>query len=77
MPLRWRVDPLDLLKEHGYTTYRIRKEKIFAESSVKNMRYKKHVSWKDLEHICEITGKQPGKLIEYVKEPKDTGHVKE
>lgn len=68
MPLQWRLNALDLLKENGYTTYRIRKEKIFSESSVQNFRHNKPVSWNDLESLCRLTGKQPGKLIEFVKE---------
>lgn len=69
MPLEWRVDVLALLKESGYSTYRIRKEKIFAESTVQNLRTKSPIiSWRDLETICRLTGKQPGKLIWYVKD---------
>lgn len=67
MGLEWRVDVLSLLKEHGYTTYRLRKEKIFAESTVQKLRNKELINWQDVEKICEITGKQPGKLIWYVK----------
>lgn len=72
MPLQWRTNILELLKEHGYTTYRIRKEKIFSESSVQNFRHNKPASWNDIETICRLTNKQPGKLIEFVKDdPKD------
>lgn len=70
MPLQWRLNALELLKEHGYTTYRLRKEKIFSESSVQNLRYGKPTSWRDIETVCRLTGKQPGKLIEYVKDEK-------
>lgn len=69
MPLVWRVDAIELLKEHGYTTYRIRKEKILSQSTIVNMRHKAPViSWKDLETICRLTGKQPGKLLIYEKD---------
>lgn len=68
MPLRWRVNVLELLKENGYSTYRIRKERIFAESSVQNFRHGRQASWNDLETICRLTNKQPGKLIEFVKD---------
>lgn len=67
MPLRWRVDPLPFLKEKGYSSYRIRKENLFNQSSMKCLRYKQPVSWKDLEKLCELTGVNIGKLIEYVK----------
>lgn len=67
MPLQWRVDVLALLKEKGYTTYKIRKEKLLNETTLQNLRHGNPVSWRDLETICRITDKQPGKLIEYVK----------
>lgn len=72
MPLQWRANALELLKENGYSTYRIRKEKIFSESSVQHLRHSKPVSWNDLETVCRLTNKQPGKLIEFVKEDNKT-----
>ena len=66
MPLQWRVDVTALLKERGYSSYRIRKENLFNQSSLQNLRHNLPCSWKDLETICRLTGKQPGKLIEYI-----------
>lgn len=70
MPLRWRVDVIALLKEKGYSTYRIRKEKLLSESTLQNLRQGKHVGWNDLETICRITKKQPGKLIIFEEDEK-------
>lgn len=72
MPIRWRVDPIALMKEHGYSSYRIRKEKIFGQQTYSNLCALKPVSFDALSKICEITGKQPGKLIEFVPERKTT-----
>ena len=68
MPLVWRVNPLQLLKDNGYTTYRLRKENLFAQSTIGKFKYEQPVSWPELEKLCRLTGKNPGKLIEYVKE---------
>lgn len=68
MALKWRVNALNLLRENGYSTYRIRKEKIFSESSVQNLRHQRPTSWHDIETVCRLTGKQPGKLIEFVND---------
>lgn len=68
--IRWRVEPLALLKECGYSTYRIRKENLFNQTTVQNLHYQKPISFKDLDTLCRLTGKQPGKLIEYVDEKK-------
>ena len=68
MPIVWRLNPAELLKEHGYTSYRIRKEKIFGQQSYANLCRLEPVSFEALGKICELTGKQPGKLIAYVPE---------
>ena len=69
MALEWRVDVLALLKQSGYSSYRIRKENILAQSTLTHLRNKEPIiSWKDLETICKLTHKQPGKLLIYVKD---------
>ena len=66
MPFEWRVDPLQLLKESGYTTYRIRKEKIFSESVVQKLRNREPISINEMDTYCTLTGKSIGKLIQHV-----------
>lgn len=68
MAIRWRVDPLQLLKDNGYTSYRLRKEKLFSESTIQKFRRGIVVTPPELDTLCRLTGKQPGKLIEWVKD---------
>ena len=68
MPMRYKVEVLAKLKEAGYNTNRIRKEKIIGESMLKKIRSGQMVSWATLETICELLQCQPGDLIEYVSE---------
>ena len=68
MPLRWRLNPLELLIANGYSTYRLRKEKIVAQSTIAKLKAEKPVPWENIELVCRLTGKSPGKLIEYVKD---------
>ena len=70
MPIQWRVAPVALMKEHGYNSHRIRQENIFGQQTYANLKQLKPVSFDALGKICEITGKQPGKLIEYVPNKK-------
>jgi len=70
LAIRWRVDPLQLMKDCGYSTYRIRREKILGLQTIQNIKENKSISFDTLDRICAITGKQPGKLIEYVPDPK-------
>ena len=72
MPLKFKVNVLAVLKEKGYTTYRIRQEKLLSESTVQKLRAGIGVSWDNLEAICRLLQCQPADLIEYEEEVSDT-----
>jgi len=69
MPIIYKVDVLAKLKEAGYNTNRIRKDKIMGESMLQKIRSGQMVSWATMETLCELLDCQPADLIEYVKEP--------
>ena len=72
MPIRYKVDVIAALKEAGYNTTRIRKDKIMGEAMLQKIRSGQMVSWATLETICDVLGCQPGDLLEYIKEaPED------
>lgn len=72
MPIRYKVDVIAALKEAGYNTTRIRKDKIMGEAMLQKIRSGQMVSWATLETICDLLGYQPGDLLEYIKEaPED------
>ena len=68
MPMCYKVDVIAVLKEAGYNTNRIRKEKIMGEAMLQQIRSGQMVSWATLETICSLLECQPGDLIEFVKE---------
>lgn len=68
MGLRYKVDILDELKKKGFSTYTMRKEKLFSESSIQKMREGKGLAWEGIETLCGLLDCQPGDLLEYVKE---------
>ena len=68
MPMRYKVDVMAVLKDAGYNTNRIRKEKIMGESMLQKLRSGQMVSWATLETLCDLLDCHPGDLIEYVKE---------
>ena len=68
MPLQYKIDVVAALKEKGYTTYRIRNEKILSESTIQKLRAGKGVSWENIETLCRLLDCQPADLIEYVRE---------
>ena len=65
MPIQYKIDVLAALKEAGYNTGRIRKEKIMGEAMLQKLRSGQLISWATLELICELLGCQPGDVIEY------------
>lgn len=68
MPVRFKLDILSALKERGFTTYRIRKERLLSESTVQKLRNGEAVSWENISTICSLLNCQPGDIMEYIPE---------
>ena len=66
MPIIYKIDIIQALKEAGYNTSRIRNDKIMGEAMLQKIRNNQMVSWATLETICKLLNCQPGDLIEYV-----------
>lgn len=64
----YKIDILDTLKEKGYNTNRLRKEKLLGENAIQSIRNNKIVGMNALEKICGLLDCQPGDLIEHRKE---------
>lgn len=69
MPLKYKIDVLAALKEKGFTTYKIRQEKLLGESTLQKLRTGVGISWESLETICALLECQPGDLVEYENDP--------
>ena len=67
MGMQYKIDVIAALKEAGYNTNRIRKDKIMGESMLQKIRSGQMVSWATMETLCELLNRQPADLIEYVK----------
>ena len=68
MAIRYKVDILAELKKKGYSSIRIREEKLIGQSYLQQLRRGELVSWKTLDTICALLECQPGDLIEFQKE---------
>ena len=66
MPLVYKIDVLNALKEKGYNTNKIRTEGLLSQSTLQKCRNKQGVSWENLETLCRLLECQPADLIEYV-----------
>lgn len=73
MAIRYKVDVLEELKKKGYSSTKIRNDKLIGQSYLQQLRHNELVSWKTLDTICGLLDCQPADLIEYVRD--DDGGV--
>lgn len=66
--IRYKMDILLALKEAGYNTTKLRKEKLLAEGVIQSLRESKYISLQNIDKICVLLACQPADLIEYVKD---------
>jgi len=66
--IRYKIDIMAELKKEGYSSTRIREEKLIGQSYLQQIRHGELVSWKTLDTICSLLDCQPGDIIEYVRE---------
>ena len=68
MPMRYKIDVLNALKEKGYNTTKIRAEGLLSQSTLQKFRNQQGVSWENLETLCRLLECQPGALLEYAED---------
>ena len=68
MAIKYKIDVLAELKKIGYSSTRIREEKLIGQSYLQQLLHGELVSWKPLDTICYLLECQPADLIEYVKD---------
>lgn len=68
MPLVYKIDVLQALKDKGYNTNKLRKEKLLAESTIQKLREGKPINWTNIAQICTLLECQPSYFLESVPE---------
>ncbi|MGN1478694.1 MAG: helix-turn-helix domain-containing protein [Acutalibacteraceae bacterium] len=66
MSLIYKMDILAALKEKGYNTTVLRRDKLLSEGTIQALREKKPISWANIEKLCSLLNCQPGDIMEYV-----------
>lgn len=61
--LYYRIDILAELKKKGYSTYRLKQEKLLSQATLTDLRAGRMVGNIALDRICSMLGKQPGSII--------------
>lgn len=64
----YKIDVLETLKENGYNTTKLRREKLLNESAIQSLRRNEMVGIIALEKICKLLDMQPGNIIKYVED---------
>lgn len=64
--VKYKIDIIQTLKNIGYSTYKIRKEKIFTEGQLQQIRNNKLLTQDALNKVCTLLDCQPGDILEYI-----------
>lgn len=70
----YKIDILKALSERGYTSTRMRKEKIMSEATMQNLRKGKGITTDTINTICIILRCQPSDILEI--EPTDEEKIR-
>lgn len=68
MAIVYKMNVVEALKDTGYSSYRIRKEKIMGEATLQKLRDEELVSWETVNLLCRLLKCQPGDLLEYLSD---------
>ena len=64
--IRYNIEILPALKAAGYSTNKIRTDKIMGQATLQQLRHGELASWKTIDTVCRLLDCQPGDLLEYV-----------
>lgn len=68
---KYKIDIMKALSAKGYTSTRMRKEKILSEATMQNIRKGKGITTDTINTICIILRCQPSDIIEIVPTDKE------
>lgn len=71
MPITYKIDVLAALKEKGFSTYKLRQEKLLGESVIQQIRRGELVSWPNMTRLCQLLQCQPGDILEFTESQAD------
>ncbi len=70
--IRYKIKVLDALKDAGYNTYRLQKDKLLAGGTVQKLRSRDtSLTVENLNTICELMRCQPGDILEWVPDEEE------
>ena len=67
IPIIYKINILNALKEQGLSSYRLRKENLLSEGAIQSLRTNKMISLDSVGRICGLLDCQPGDILAYKK----------
>lgn len=67
--LKYKINIMESLKNNGYSSYKLRKNKIFGEATMTKFRNKEYINFDNLNILCKLLNCQPGDILEYIPDP--------
>lgn len=73
----YKINILEALKKAGYSSYRLRQEKVLGEGTLQQLRIgNTKISVETLDTICTLLECQPGDLIEWMPGRDEKQHIR-
>lgn len=67
--IKFKIDVLQALKDKGYNTNVLRKNKLIGENALQQIRGGGVPGIKTINAICNLLKCQPGKILEWIPDP--------
>lgn len=68
MSIEYKIDVLKSLKDAGYSSAKLRKDKIIGEATIQRLRHKQTVSFDVLSKLCFLLDCEIGDILVYKKD---------
>lgn len=66
MAIKYRLDVMAALKQAGYSSYRLRKERLLGEATIQKIRSGDIIYGDGLDKLCRLLNCQPGDILEHI-----------
>ena len=64
--ITYKINVLDALKEKGFSSYKIRNDKIIGQAELSKIRHNELCSKGTLDTLCRLLGCQVGDILIYI-----------
>ena len=61
--ITYKIDVLQALKAKGYTSYKLRKDKLFSEKTIQYFRDGQLPSWATIDKLCSLLDMGVGDIL--------------